>query len=344
MHVLTPQAIRLPTLPAILPTHADGALPVLIERQALSDLPVGAGELSGLSALLHLWNNRGTWLDAQLQRHGALLFRGFDISQQDTFQSLLGELKSSLMDYVDGNSPRTRLAGGVYTSTEYPREYEISMHNELSYAARWPARLFLACVIEPKDGGETPLVDSRNLLRALPKEITAEFRGKQVRYTRNLHSGLGIGKSWQATFETDSLPAVDAYAAKSGLKAQWSADGSLSLSNIRPATAFHPITREEVWFNQADQFHPSGLPDSIYRSMLEIYDGCEDRLPQNATFGDGTPIPIEYLDAIRKTTARERVLFPWRLGDLLMVDNMLAAHGRMPFTGPRRILVSMTGS
>jgi alpha-ketoglutarate-dependent taurine dioxygenase len=35
------------------------------------------------------------------------------------------------------------------------------------------------------------------------------------------------------------------------------------------------------------------------------------------------------------------VAFPWQKGDILMVDNMLAAHGREPFTGPRKIMVAM---
>ena len=28
-------------------------------------------------------------------------------------------------------------------------------------------------------------------------------------------------------------------------------------------------------------------------------------------------------------------------GDILMLDNMLSAHGRNPYTGPRKILVTM---
>ena len=76
--------------------------------------------------------------------------------------------------------------------------------------------------------------------------------------------------------------------------------------------------------------------------MMAIYDGCEDQLPQNATFGDGTAIPLEYLETIRAVSKSQLVLFDWRQGDLLMVDNMLVAHGRMSFKGPRRILVAMT--
>lgn len=33
--------------------------------------------------------------------------------------------------------------------------------------------------------------------------------------------------------------------------------------------------------------------------------------------------------------------FDWRQGDVLVVDNMAAAHAREPFTGPRRIAVAM---
>ena len=37
----------------------------------------------------------------------------------------------------------------------------------------------------------------------------------------------------------------------------------------------------------------------------------------------------------------QAVAFPWERGDILMLDNMLVAHGRKPFTGPRKILVGM---
>lgn len=37
----------------------------------------------------------------------------------------------------------------------------------------------------------------------------------------------------------------------------------------------------------------------------------------------------------------ETICFAWQQGDLLMIDNMLVAHGRNPFDGPRRILAAM---
>jgi hypothetical protein len=68
----------------------------------------------------------------------------------------------------------------------------------------------------------------------------------------------------------------------------------------------------------------------------------EDDFRLNAKFGDGSPIPIEMLEQIRAVLTSETVLFPWRAGDVLVLDNLLAAHGRMPFNGARKIILAMT--
>lgn len=304
--------------------------------------PANGIEPNGVAALVSLWTKERQWLDTQLHLHGAILFRGFAISEEKIFESAIAQLNKEPLDYRDGNSPRTKVSSGIYTSTEYPPEYFISLHNELSYSAQWPARLFFCCVVEPQQGGETPLVNSRTLLSNLPLSVVEQFRSKKVKYIRHLHGGNGFGPSWQKAFQTPNRADVQRFAEASGMELHWKSDGSVSVSNIRPATAFHPVTGEEVWFNQADQFHPSTHPPTIYRQMLAIYKGRENELPQNVTFGDGSPIPLGHLETIRRATRNQLILFPWRKGDLLMVDNMLVAHGRMPFKGQRRILVSMT--
>ena len=67
----------------------------------------------------------------------------------------------------------------------------------------------------------------------------------------------------------------------------------------------------------------------------------EEDLPNNTYYGDGSPIEPSVLDEIRDAYLKETVVFPWLKGDLLMLDNMLVAHGRAPFTEPRKILVGM---
>ena len=94
-----------------------------------------------------------------------------------------------------------------------------------------------------------------------------------------------------------------------------------------------------MWFNQAHLFHVSNLPVEVRESLLEIVD--EEDLPRNVYYGDGSPIEESLLDDIRGVLAEATVSFPWCSGDVLMLDNMLTAHARTPFSGPRKVIVAM---
>jgi len=313
--------------------HPEQRLPLVF------DAPEGA---SGPAALQRFYEENLDLIEGKLLEHGAILFRGFGIGQQEIFQQTVRALPGRMLDYVDGNSPRTKLASGVYTSTEYPPEFFISMHNELSYSERFPARLFFCCVTAPQEGGETPLADSRSILARISPALADAFTRRGVKYIRNLHGGRGYGPSWQKTFETEDRKAIEDYCRDTGTHFEWKPDGGVRLWHVRPGIATHPKTGETVWFNQADQFHPSTHPPQVYESLKKLYKSREDQMPQTATFGDGTPIEEGMLDEVRETIRKEIRSFPWQEGDLLMVDNMLVCHGRMPFKGPRKILVAMT--
>ncbi len=280
-------------------------------------------------------------VETMLLHHGALLWRGFGVKTPAGFRRFVRSVAGDLLDYVDGNSPRTKLASGVYTSTEYPPEYFISLHNELSYSHRWPGRLFFCCITAPEAQGETVIADSRAILAALSPDLVEEFKRKKVKYIRNLHGGEGFGPSWQETFETRDRATVESYCQEAGMSYEWKEGGVLKVSHTRPAVAQHPKTGEWVWFNQADQFHPSTHPQGIYEALMSLYRNREENLPQNVCFGDDTQIDIAMLEEVRAVTRRLAVYFPWCEGDVLMLDNMLVCHGRAPFSGPRKILVSM---
>lgn len=143
---------------------------------------------------------------------------------------------------MHGDSPRTKVGGNLYTSTEYPPEFTISMHNEMSYAHRWPARLVFFCEIAPAGGGATPMLADELWLAS----------GRAVRHPR-----------------ARRVPAAR------HVRRRFADPGPL-----RPARA------------------EPGLELAV----------------------DG----------------------PWRAGDLMLIDNVLVAHGRRPFEGARRVLVAMS--
>lgn len=310
-------------------------LPLVIEP----DKP-GASS-SALRSLYGLCESDGDFLRGKLLECGALLLRGFPALDAHEFSLFVRRFSGkNPLEYMAGASPRINLGGGVYTSTEYPEQYTLSLHNELSYSYRWPDYLYFCCLTAASHGGETPLGDSRVILRSIDAGLVRQFKSKQVRYVRNLHGGTGTGFSWQEAFEADERSVVEDYCHAGGVRFEWKEDGGLWLSEVRPATASHPVTGEEVWFNQADGFHPSGLDPETYKAFRSTM--REDQLRLNSYFGDGAPFDPSALDHVREVLRNSTVLVSWRPGDILILDNMLTSHGRMPFTGPRKILLAMT--
>ncbi|MEO5876450.1 MAG: TauD/TfdA family dioxygenase [Streptosporangiaceae bacterium] len=57
--------------------------------------------------------------------------------------------------------------------------------------------------------------------------------------------------------------------------------------------------------------------------------------------GDGSALGRDEAEAINDVYDRATAREPWQEGDLLLVDNILCAHGREAFRGDRRIVVAM---
>jgi alpha-ketoglutarate-dependent taurine dioxygenase len=277
-------------------------------------------------------------IGAILARHGAILFRGFDLPSQAEFQSFIQTVSSDPLPYVERSSPRTAVNGNIYTSTEHPPEYPIFLHCENSYQRSWPLKIFFYCHTAPAQGGETPIADTRRILARIRPEVRDAFAEKGVMYVRNF--GAGAGLDWQTVFQTQDRRAVEEYCAAAGIECIWRDADKLQTRHIRKAVRKHPLTGEDVWFNHAVFFHVSTLPPDVQKMLRSVLG--DDELPNNTYYGDGSEIAPEALDHLRTAYAQETVSFPWQRGDLLMLDNMLVAHGRAPFSGPRKILVGMT--
>jgi alpha-ketoglutarate-dependent taurine dioxygenase len=313
------------------------------QHTALPFAVVPRGDPS-LAALLRLAEEERDALSAALLRSGALLFRSWRVADLDDFSAFVSAFSGSeeRFGYAGGASPRKGLGGkGLYSSTEYPPDMWLSLHNELSYAAVQPRRLFFFCQVAPPAGGETTLADSRRILHALDPALVAEFRARGLRYIRNLSPVGGSGYGWPDAFETSDPAEAAARARAIGAEPEWRPHGVLRVSQDRPATAFHPQTGEEVWFNQVDGFHPSALTPAAYAEQLALC-GAEEGFRLNVTFADGGAIEASALAHIRETLAAQTIPHRWRVGDIVLLDNHLAAHGRAPFEGPRKIALAMT--
>jgi amino acid adenylation domain-containing protein len=323
-----PKTVAVPDHGLVKTRTLGGELPLVVEP-VVADVDLASWAQENLG-----------WLSERLAEHGGVLLRGFSGHSLEGFREFVRAVSQDTLHYNEPSTPRTQLAGQVYTSTEYPPEQQIRLHNELSYALSWPMKIFFYCKTAAKEGGETPLADSRQIYQAMDPEVRQRFAEKKVMYVRNFGSGFGL--PWQAVFNTDDPRQVEAHCREHGIDFAWGENGFLRTRQVRPAVARHPRTGERVWFNQANVHHVANLPPSVRDPLLAVVEDRSYPLDMNACYGDGTPISLEDLEAVNRAYDAHTVAFPWQQGDILMLDNMLVAHGRAPFVGPRSIAVMMS--
>lgn len=276
-------------------------------------------------------------LEQKVLQHGAVLLRGFGVASLDRFNEVISALSPGALEYMFRASPRTRVGGNIYTSTDYPADQMIFPHNEHSYSPRFPLRLFFYCHQPSATGGETPIGSTRKVMSLIRPEIQEKFRQKNILYVRNYGDGFGL--PWQTVFQTEDRAEVEAYCATVGIEVEWKENNRLRTKQAGPAIVRHPRTGEEVWFNHGTFFHISTLPPAIRDSLHSTF-AYED-LPTNTFYGDGSPIEPDVLEELRAAYLQSLVRFTWQQGDVLFIDNILAVHGREPFTGKRTVLTGM---
>lgn len=311
-------------------------MPVVIERmQNDAGWPLVV-QCTGRGSLCEWLSTRKRELDDLLAEHGALLFRGFHIDSEGTFGEAARCVAPDLLDYTYRSTPRTTVERGIYTATEYPATVTIPQHNENAYQRDWPMRLMFACVQPAASGGDTPLADTRRVTRRLGGQIVDTFAEKGVLYVRNYHKHLDV--QWQTVFQTELRAQAEEFCRRNDIDYEWIQDGRLRTKQRCQGVAAHP-QGETLFFNQAHLFHVSSLDAATRNALLSMF--TEADLPRNAYYGDGTALEQPTLESIRAAYHAEATSFTWQRGDFLLIDNMLVSHGRMPYQGTRKVLVSM---
>jgi len=350
-----PAIAAIPHFVSPLPGRDDGP-PMVVE--ARGDHTAGA-----LAAWL---KDNADWVAEALPRHGALLFRGFDVRDAPTFERVARAIDDDLKNDYLGTSPRNALTGYVFTASELPPYFPIPQHCEMTFVAEPPRRLFFCCLVEPAAGsGETPLADFRRVLADLSPALVARFEQHGLRIVRN-YSGPRGGrrfdlwrlKRWDEMFDTTDRDVVEARCRREGFEPIWTEGDALRIVSRQAAIRTHPTTGERVWHNHSTTFHLSqaaGEYRRIFRlrptlrhlafwRLAQLLERRQRRRPaderaMHCTFGDGAEIAYDDIEAVRDAVWRNLVPFTWQQGDVLAIDNYAVAHGRLPYRGRREIAV-----
>lgn len=296
-------------------------------------------KLRGVSLVRWITEKRYVFNELLL-KHAAILFRGFHIDSLDSFGTFVNSFNSDPIPYMFRSSPRHQLdhsIKNVYNSTVYPKTERINLHNESSYARNWGQHIIFCCLKTPEEGGETPIADSREILKSIDPKLVQKFREKGVRYHRTLNANTGM--SWQEVFQTDHFDTVKEICHRNRIDFRWQSEEQLEISWNKQAICTHPVSGEESWFNHIYFFNKYSRYEELGIDPGDI--PSKDLIHSNTTFGDGSEISYQEYSLIKNAYERNTISFPYKTGDVLFLDNMLVAHGRNPYKGDRLIATAI---
>lgn len=292
--------------------------------------------LADLDAAVDWLEQNRERLRAQLLQSGCLMLRGLPAADAADFAALRDVLFQERAAYQEKATPRSDFGDDIYSSTDLPPAQPIMLHNENSYTLDFPGLLLFFCAQAPEEGGATTVGDMREALRLVPAQLRRRFKTQGWMLERSYSV---FGMPWEKAFGTSDRAEVEEYCQKRRIGWSWTGEEGLQTAQRRAATIVHPVTGEQVWFNHVAFWNSWSLDEDVREVLTEA--AGDGGLPFETRFGDGSPIRAEEAEALRRAYEAVTMRETWQRGDLLLVDNILCAHGRDAFRGDRKILVAM---
>jgi alpha-ketoglutarate-dependent taurine dioxygenase len=289
-------------------------------------------------------------IEQELQTTGAILFRNFSLKSRHELSNALATLipAQEMLDYTGGTSPREKVGEGIYSSTKMPFFLKIPLHSEMAYRKKFPKKILFYCETAPLFGGETPIVDIRKVYKDIPAEIRVKLEREGIVYYRILKNYTPMKRflsrfnpmietgTWQFVFKTNDREDVNKYCREHLYEAEWNSDGSVLLKTSLPASV------DNSWFNSFHFFQVhhriwGRFMTGLFKTLLFISGGKN----LSATTGKANRLSSSEISLIVDAYEKNQTAFKWQEGDLLYLNNTVTAHGRNPYFGKRKILVSL---
>jgi alpha-ketoglutarate-dependent taurine dioxygenase len=297
------------------------------------------------------FQNNKELFDRLVASHGAILFRGFPVKTTADFQKAIAHYPTGGLTYAGGGAPRKQLSERVFEATQAHKEWYLIPHQEMAYLANYPRLISFFCRKAPWAGGETILLDFREMEHLLPRRMWDRVKTGGVRYVRNFRNPeiqvsdarQLVHKAWTVSFETTDKDVAEQKCREIGLNYKWEeSDGSLTTWFTTRGFTEHPLTGETVWFNHigAQSLNRRILGPERWRAIVEER-APGSYLPNTTLYGDGGEIDPDDLEEVYGIFDVLAQAIRYREGDLTLVDNVFTAHGRNPYEGERDVQVAL---
>lgn len=273
-------------------------------------------------------------------QHGAILLRGFPVVSDQDFDAVITAFDLPNFTYEDSlsNAVRTNRTPRVFTANEAPADVNICLHHEMAQTPIYPSKLFFFCEKPAESGGATPLCRSDVLFARMCQELPQfanDCRDKGLLYSHIMPGSddakSGMGRSWQSTWNAETAAEAEARMTELGYSWNWLDDNCLKVTTPRLQATRDLGDGRTTFFNQ----------------LIAAFHGWKDARndpSKSITFGDGSPLDPATMDRVIQMAEDITFDVPWQAGDVALVDNYVAMHGRRTFEGTRRVLASLVAS
>ena len=269
--------------------------------------------------------------------HGAVLLRGFPITDAFDFDSIVTVLELNNFPYEQSlsNAVRINRTERVFSANEAPPEVRIFFHHEMAQTPLYPRWIFFSCEVAAEQGGATPLCRSDVLFERISKahpEFANACEEKGLRYNNVMpdedDANSGMGRSWRSTLGVDTREAAEQRLADLEYSWQWQTNGCLQVTSPPLPAVMEVSNGRKVFFNQ----------------LIAAFSGWKDDRndPSKAIqHGDGTPLNSKAVLAATEMAENLAFDLQWQAGDIALIDNTITMHARRPFQGRRKVVASL---
>ncbi|MFT6956030.1 MAG: alpha-ketoglutarate-dependent taurine dioxygenase [Halieaceae bacterium] len=271
-------------------------------------------------------------LKKELACSGAILFRGFPVSNAVAYDTFFSAFDYPNFTYKESlsNAVRINHTEYVFTANEAPKEVEIYLHNEMAQTPVFPGIISLFCENAAEHGGATVLCRSDSVYDALvaaDAKATQKLQKLGVKYTTLMPKDdapeTGQGRSWRGTLSVETTEQAEHKLRSLGYSWRWVDNGALEAQ-----TAALPAIRtlesgRTVFFNQ------------LIAAYLG-WKGVKENPDSALCYGDDSSLDKGYLDQVVAIAKSLSYDLEWRDGDVAVADNNLVMHGRLPYSGERK--------